>query len=99
VHYVGSAQGSLHGRMRNYESQQRRGTSGRPVHAKLREAIDSGISVEVHTLEILQPLQEGLHGLPIDYTVGLEAGLIRVINPAWNRRGRSMLLDDIDDSD
>jgi hypothetical protein len=34
--------------------------------------------------------------LPIDYTVGLEAGLIQVIDPAWNRRGRRLVLDDID---
>ena len=50
---------------------------------------------KVHTLVIDQPLQDGLDGLPIDYTVGLEAGLIQVIDPTWNRRGRKLVLDEI----
>jgi hypothetical protein len=96
IHYVGSAQESLLSRIKSYERRQRDRTSARPVHVELGIAIDGSLPVEVHTLVIDQPLQYGLDGLPIDYTVGLEAGLIQAIDPAWNRRGRRLVLDDID---
>ena len=97
VQYVGSAQKSLHSRMRSYERRQRDPKSNRPVHTALRKAIGGSLPVEVHTLVIDQPARTCvLGGLPIDYAVGLEAGLIEAIDPAWNRRGRKSVLDKID---
>jgi hypothetical protein len=103
VKYVGSAQKSLHARMKSYERRQRDQKltllvpqSTRPIHRELGKAIDGHKAVEVHTLVIPNPLQDGVDGLPIDYAIGLEAGLIQAVNPAWNRRGRTLLLDDID---
>jgi hypothetical protein len=99
VRYVGSAQRSLFARMKSYERRQRDRTSTRPVHAELGRAIDGSLPVEVHTLVIDQPARtcsDALGGLPIDYAVGLEAGLIEAIDPDWNRRGRRSVLDEID---
>ena len=69
-------------------------TSTRPVHAELGRAIDGNMPVEIHTMVIDQPSRSD--GLPIDYAVGLEAGLIEALDPAWNRRGRKSVLDEID---
>jgi hypothetical protein len=97
IRYIGSAQRSLHSRMKSYERRQRDGKSIRPVHVALGKAIDGCVPVEVHTLVIDEPLRDGLEGLPIDYAVGLEAGLIRAVDPVWNRRGRTQILDALED--
>jgi hypothetical protein len=96
VKYVGSALKSLHSRMRSYERRQRDQKSRRPVHLQLGRAIEKHSIVEVHTLVIKNPIKSDPTGLPIDYAIGLEAGLIQALDPEWNRRGRKLVLDDID---
>jgi hypothetical protein len=61
------------------------------VHRKLREAINDKLAVAVYTLMINEPIANE-HGLPVDHAIGLEGGLIRAIDPAWNRRGRKRLV-------
>jgi hypothetical protein len=95
VRYVGSAQSSLRDRMTSYERRQENQSSTRPVHIGLGDAIGSGLKVAVYTLTVRPALETGRHGLPVDYLVGLEAGLIQDIKPAWNRRGRKLLLDEL----
>jgi hypothetical protein len=51
--------------------------------------------VEVYTFVVERPLHDGPNGLPIDLAIGLEAGLIRILCPSWNRRGRTPGLDEI----
>ena len=95
IRYVGSAQRSLSARMKSYERRQRDQKSDRPVHLELGKAIDRDAIVEIYTRVINDPIQNDPDGLPIDYAIGLEAGLIQAVDPAWNRRGRKLVLDDI----
>ena len=106
VRYVGSAQKSLSARMQSYARRQQQRDkdklqSNRLVHRKLGEAIDKkNAVVDVYTLVINDPI-ENERGLPVDHAIGLEGGLIRAVDPAWNRQGRKkkrLVLDDIDDT-
>ena len=61
----------------------------RPVHVALKLAVINGLLVEVYTLVITSRILYPNHGLPVDYLLGLEEGLIRTVTPKpeWNRRG------------
>jgi hypothetical protein len=96
VHYIGSSLKSLHSRMRGYERRQRGRTPQRPIHSELGNAIEARTVVKVHTVVIKEPIQYDPDGLPVDYAIGLEAGLIQALNPMWNRRGRKLVLDNND---
>lgn len=96
IYYVGSAVSSLRSRMASYRRRQNGGLPSRPVHIELSKALDEGKLVEVFTLVIPEPIEVGREGLPVDYAIGLEAGLIRTLNPPWNRRGSKLVLDEID---
>ncbi len=97
VLYVGAAQNSLQKRMRSYVRRQRNKSSNRPVHVALAKAMETGLQVEVYTLEIAQVMELGPYGLPVNYLVGMEAGIIQELNPAWNRRGVTLIVDGPDD--
>ena len=96
IRYVGAAQKRLSSRIKSYERRQRDQSSNRPVHVALTKAVTKTEVVEVYTRVITPPIQVTFDGLPIDYLVGLEAGLIEEFKPAWNRRGRKLVLDEID---
>ena len=92
--YVGSAQHSLQKRMLSYQRRQANRSSSRPVHASLTDALASGSEVKVYILAIAPVIEVGSHGLPINYLIGLEAGLIEKLDPTWNRRGRKAILEE-----
>jgi hypothetical protein len=48
----------------------------------------------VYILAIAPVIELGRHGLPVNYLIGLEAGLIEKLDPAWNRRGRKVVLEE-----
>lgn len=82
VHYVGSAQRGLRGRMRRYARTQTMRTSAR-VRAEILACLSAGKVVEIY---FLSPPDQKWHGLPVNMIAGLEEGLIRWLCPAWNRR-------------
>jgi hypothetical protein len=86
VVYVGVTQNGLQTRMDQY----RRGHAGQRtsarVNALIRKAVEAGQKVAVMT--VIPPLLDW-KGLPIDGAAGLEAGLIRQVQPLWNMRGLS----------
>ena len=95
VRYVGSALKSSARRMRSYERRQASDSSDRAVHAGLKAAIDAGHPVQVLTLSGVTVLKTCADGMPFNYLLGLEAGLIQSMNPAWNRRGRRLAENEI----
>ena len=84
VVYVGVTQNGLQTRMDQY----RRGHAGQRTNARvnalIRKAVEAGQKVAVMTA--VPPSLEW-NGLPIDGAAGLEAGLIRLVQPLWNMRG------------
>jgi hypothetical protein len=96
IRYIGAAQNGLQRRMKSYERRQCDLSSPRPVHRALAKAVTATDVVEVYTLVIIGASEVGNEGLPVDRLVGLEAGLIEEFKPAWNRRGRKLILDKIE---
>ena len=88
VRYLGSA-ASFRSRMRDYARWQANGggRTQRPIHLHLREALVEG-PVDVMFRHFEDELGEW-HGLPVHLLLGIEGGLIRKLNPKWNRRGRN----------
>ena len=93
IRYVGAAV-NLSSRIHSYERHQNKPKPGRrPIHERLTEALGSGAKVEVYVLEPRFSDELTWKGLPIDPVLGIEAGLIASLNPSWNRRGKTSLLD------
>lgn len=88
IQYVGSASKSLLSRMRNYQRRQNARNSPRPVHTSLARALMSGASITVFVKVVPHLEQYEWNGLPIDILLGVEAALIKKVDPPWNRRGR-----------
>lgn len=91
VHYVGSAQRGLRGRLRRYEITKTLRTSHRVRQEilTLLAALAADIDVEVFT--VVPPPVALPGGLPFDSVAGLEEGLIRSWRPKWNVRGMGSL--------
>ena len=85
VRYIGSAQRGLHRRFRQYEISKTLMTTHR-VRQEILAVLSSSHEVAVLTM-VPAPMTLD-SGLPLDSVVGLEAGLIRAFQPAWNLRGR-----------
>ena len=86
VHYVGSAQHGIHGRLRHYEIAKTMRTAYR-VRQEILALLVVGQEVEVF---VIVPEPMTLHGLPVDTVAGLEEGLIRFWRPFWNRRSTAI---------
>jgi hypothetical protein len=85
VHYVGSAQRGLHRRFRNYAIAKTLKTARR-IRLEILAQLTKGEEVEVFTM-VPPPMSLNVV-LPVDPVAGLEEGLIRSMQPAWNRRGK-----------
>jgi hypothetical protein len=81
VCYVGSAQRGLH-TLRRYATTKTMKTSTR-IRGEIISCLNDGKTVEVYAL---QPPATHWKGLPVDLVAGLEEGLIRSIQPVWNKR-------------
>ena len=92
IQYVGSASDGLHRRMRNYQRRQNARNSPRPVHTSLSDALMRGASIAVFVKVVVDSEQCEWNGLPVDILLGVEAAIIKKINPSWNRRGRPPLV-------
>jgi hypothetical protein len=86
VMYVGSAQRGLQRRMRHYEISLTMRTAA-PIRATILECLGDGRSVEVYLLP--DPPTISWNTLPVNLIAGIEEGLIRALNPAWNIRSNS----------
>jgi hypothetical protein len=92
VRYVGKAEGSLRRRLRGYENGLRKRLVKRPVHKGILETLDGGKNVDVYTLTFTIKQQLFYRkGLPVDYLVGVEAGLIDQLDEGhWNPFGSAI---------
>ncbi len=84
VCYVGSTQGGIAKRLRPYEITKDKKRLAFRIKTLIRKALKSGSEVTVLTIINLKPIQ--WRGLPVDLIAGLEKGLIRELQPKWNRR-------------
>lgn len=84
IRYIGLTQRGLRTRMGHYvRGHVRQRTSAR-VKGLILDALRSGSRTEVL---IATPPSLEWNGLPINTAAGLEAGLIRMLRPEWNKRG------------
>jgi len=84
VHYVGKSDKSLRRRILAYARGLGRDLPRRKVHLGILEAFKAAKHIEIYTRVIADNRDFYKDGLPIEYLVGLEAGLIAEINPDWN---------------
>lgn len=87
--YVGAAQRGLRARLHRYANLKNRGT----VAVRIRKLIAGQLRLggEVKVLAIVAPRTVPWEGLPVNLIAGLEEGLIRETQPAWNLRGLGAL--------
>jgi hypothetical protein len=86
VVYVGLAQRGFRTRMGHY----RRGYVGQKTSARVKSLIAAALAEGKHVkVLITTPENDKWNGLPIDRGAGLEAGLIRQLQPQWNMLGKS----------
>lgn len=84
IRYVGLTQKGIRGRMAHYvRGHSRQRTSAR-IKGLILEALAVGSRVEVL---VATPDPTEWNGLPVLTAPGLEAGLIRLIQPEWNMQG------------
>jgi hypothetical protein len=84
IRYIGLTQRGLRGRMAHYvRGHVRQRTSAR-VKGLILAALGAGSKIEVL---IATPEPSEWNGLPVLTAPGLEAGLIRMIQPEWNMQG------------
>jgi hypothetical protein len=84
VHYVGLTQTGLRTRMGHYRRGHVRQRTSARVKGLIAKALAEGKVVKVM---IAIPEPADWNGLPVSTAAGLEAGLIRMIQPAWNMLG------------
>jgi hypothetical protein len=77
VRYVGKTERSLRSRLLAYEKGLRKDLPRRPVHTAILNTIAEDKDVEIYTLSVSGRTQFFRRkGLPVDYLIGLESGLI-----------------------
>lgn len=86
VMYVGLTQRGLRARLDGYRRGYERQKTNARVKALILEALGSGKRVKVL---VAVPEAGEWNGLPVNTAAGLEAGLISMIQPAWNILGVS----------
>lgn len=84
IRYIGLTQRGIRGRMAHYvRGHSRQRTSAR-IKGRILEALAKGSRVEVLAAT---PESTEWNGLPVLTAPGLEAGLIRLVQPEWNMQG------------
>ncbi len=86
VCWVGKTQTGIAKRLRDYENVKGKTRQGFRIKTLISKALKSGSEVTVLTIVSLKPIR--WRGLPVDLIAGLEAGLIRELQPKtkWNLR-------------
>lgn len=84
IKYIGVSRAGISSRMSNY----RLGQSGQKTSARVNQLIKDhvtvGTAVEIY---VASPPALEWNGLPVVTAAGLEAGLIKMIQPPWNKMG------------
>lgn len=93
VQYVGSTLVNLRDRMDKYKKRQANGDLNRPVHCGLAAQLANNIPVEIYFRHISADQRTPWDSLSVSVLLGAEAALITTLQPLWNRRGRTLLLD------
>lgn len=86
VKYVGLTKSGFHRRMYNYQRPGATQSTSIRINQTIADLVAAGTIVEVY---IAVPPQLEWNGLPIHAAAGLEAGLIDMIQPPWNKMGVS----------
>jgi len=84
VKYVGLSKSGLHRRMYNYQKPGPTQTTSQRLNEVIAEHTAAGTAVEIY---VAVPPALEWNGLPIHSAAGLEAGLIEMIQPPWNKMG------------
>jgi hypothetical protein len=84
VRYVGLTRVGFDRRMQNYRGAHVRQRTSHRINAVILEHIGAGTVVEIY---LATPPATSWNGLPVTTAAGLEAGLIRLIQPPWNMMG------------
>lgn len=84
IKYVGVSRAGIASRMANYRAGQKGQRTSARVKAIIAEHLTAGTVVEIYVA--LPPALEW-NGLPVVTAAGLEAGLIKMIQPPWNKMG------------
>jgi hypothetical protein len=84
VMYVGLTKSGFHRRMYNYQKPGATQRTSLRINEIIGGHVAAGTVVEIY---IAVPPALEWNGLPIDTAAGLEAGLIEMIQPPWNKMG------------
>lgn len=84
VKYVGVSRAGIASRMANYRAGQKGQRTSARVNEIIAEHLTGGSIVEIY---IAMPPALEWNGLPVVTAAGLEAGLIKMIQPPWNKMG------------
>jgi hypothetical protein len=83
IKYIGVSRG-IAGRMANYRAGQKGQRTSARVNEIINEHVTAGTVVEIY---VAMPPALEWNGLPVNTAAGLEAGLIKMIQPPWNKQG------------
>jgi hypothetical protein len=84
IRYIGLSQRTLRGRMGHYVRGHARQRTSARIKRLILEALSEGQVIDVL---VATPAPMEWNGLPVLTAPGLEAGLIRMIQPEWNMQG------------
>lgn len=84
VMYVGLTRMGFHRRMYNYQRGNVRQRTSHRINEIIAAHVSGGTAIEVY---LATPPALEWNGLPVNSAAGLEAGLIEMIQPPWNKMG------------
>ncbi|MER8944295.1 GIY-YIG nuclease family protein [Mesorhizobium sp. M0915] len=84
IKYIGVSRAGIRSRMSNYRLGQAGQKTSARVNQIINEHVTAGTVVEIY---IAMPPALEWNGLPVITAAGLEAGLIKMIQPPWNKMG------------
>ncbi|MER8601217.1 GIY-YIG nuclease family protein [Mesorhizobium sp. M1339] len=84
IKYIGVSRAGIRSRMSNYRLGQAGQKTSARVNQTINEHVTAGTVVEIY---IAMPPALEWNGLPVITAAGLEAGLIKMIQPPWNKMG------------
>ncbi|WP_296585363.1 GIY-YIG nuclease family protein [Xanthobacter sp.] len=84
IMYVGITRKGFHRRMYNYQRGHHRQRTSHRINGIITEQITAGVVVDIYGAT---PPALEWNGLPVNAAAGLEAGLIELIQPPWNKMG------------
>ena len=86
IKYVGLTRNTLRVRLGHYIRGHKGQKTSAHIKGRILEKLHEGLSVQVL---VATPPNFEWNGLPVDGAPGLETGLIRLIQPEWNRQGNT----------